>query len=48
MYVVRPMRTICYKCLATYRGASPNPEHKAYELGVAGRFADDYEDRKDE
>ncbi len=48
MYVARPMRTICYKCLATYRGACPNPQHKEYELGVAGRFADDYEDRKGE
>jgi hypothetical protein len=46
MYVVCPLRTICYKCLAVYRGARPNPSHRAYDLGIAGRFADDFEGRR--
>ncbi|HLG42736.1 MAG TPA: hypothetical protein VI643_05175, partial [Planctomycetota bacterium] len=37
-------RTICYRCLAEYRGFPLNPEHGAYELGVASRYSDD--DRK--
>lgn len=45
LFWVRPMRTICYRCLATYRGTRPNPEHRTYDLGLAGRFADDYQER---
>jgi len=39
-------RTVCYRCVATYRGASPNPAHERYELGTAGRFADDYDEQR--
>ena len=39
-------RTVCYRCVATYRGASPNPAHGRYELGTAGRFADDYDEQR--
>ena len=36
-------RTVCYRCVATYRRTAPNPAHERYELGTAGRFADDYD-----
>lgn len=39
-------RTVCYKCVATYRGAALNPAHGRYELGTAGRFADDYDEQR--
>ena len=39
-------RTICYRCLAVYRGCAKNPRHGPYELGTAGRFTDDYEEEK--
>lgn len=47
-YVVSPNRAICYRCLASYRRGAPNPEHKTYDLGIAARFADDYEERRAE
>lgn len=40
-------RTVCYKCVATYRRTSPNPDHARYELGIAGRFADDYDEQRE-
>jgi hypothetical protein len=46
VYLVRPLRTICYRCLAIYRGARPNPKHGPYDLGTAARFADDFEERR--
>jgi hypothetical protein len=39
-------RTVCYRCVAQYRGAGPNPEHERYELGTAGRFTDDYDEER--
>lgn len=39
-YVLVPFRTICYRCLAEYRGFEDNPDHGTFELGVASRFAD--------
>lgn len=39
-------RTVCYKCVATYRRTAPNPAHERYELGTAGRFADDYDEQR--
>jgi len=39
-------RTVCYKCVATYRGAAANPAHERYDLGMAGRFADDYDEQR--
>lgn len=40
-------RTVCYKCVARYRGAGPNPDHGPYELGTAGRFSDDYDEQRE-
>ncbi len=40
-------RAVCYKCVARYRGAAPNPLHERYELGMAGRFADDYDEQRE-
>jgi hypothetical protein len=45
-WVVSRERTVCYRCVATYRGAAPNPAHERYELGTAGRFADDYDEQR--
>ena len=39
-------RTVCYRCVATYRGSALNPAHERYELGTAGRFADDYDEQR--
>lgn len=39
-------RTVCYRCVAAYRGAAPNPQHGRYELGIAGRFADDFDEQR--
>ena len=39
-------RTVCYKCVAQYRGAATNPGHERYELGTAGRFTDDYDEER--
>ena len=43
VWTVSRERTVCYKCVTRYRGASVNPGHERYELGTAGRFADDYD-----
>ena len=40
-------RTVCYRCVATYRLTAPNPVHERYELGTAGRFADDYDEQRE-
>lgn len=45
VYLVVPFRYNCYKCLASIRGAARNPSIGPYDLGTAGRFTDDYEDR---
>jgi len=47
VWLVSRERTVCYRCVATYRGAAANPAHGAYELGVAGRFADDYDEQRE-
>jgi hypothetical protein len=39
-------RTVCYRCVATYRRSGLNPAHERYELGTAGRFADDYDEQR--
>ncbi len=39
-------RTVCYRCVARYRATAPNPEHGRYELGIAGRYADDYDEQR--
>lgn len=40
-------RTVCYRCVATYRRSALNPIHERYELGTAGRFADDYDEQRE-
>ena len=45
-WLVSRERTVCYKCVATYRRSAPNPAHERYELGVAGRFASDYDEQR--
>lgn len=45
-WVVSRERTVCYKCVATYRRTALNPSHERYELGTAGRFADDYDEQR--
>jgi hypothetical protein len=39
-------RTVCYKCVAVYAGAAANPAHGRYELGTAGRFAEDFDEQR--
>ena len=46
-WLVSKERTVCYRCVATYRRAAPNPIHERYELGTAGRFADDYDEQRE-
>ena len=38
---------VCYRCVATYRRTAPNAAHERYELGTAGRFADDYDEQRE-
>jgi hypothetical protein len=47
VWIVSRERTVCYRCVATYRRAAPNPAHERYELGTAGRFADDYDEQRE-
>jgi len=46
VYALVPFRYVCYKCLASMHGAVKNPAIGPYDLGTAGRFADDYDERK--
>ena len=46
-WLISRERTVCYKCVATYRRTAPNPAHERYELGTAGRFADDYDEQRE-
>ncbi len=43
VYLLVPFRYVCYRCLASIHGAQKNPAIGPYDLGTAGRFADDYE-----
>jgi hypothetical protein len=45
-YRLLPDRAICYSCLASYHGTRRNPSHGGYDLGIAGRFASDYEEQR--
>ena len=45
-WLISRERTVCYRCVATYRRAALNPVHERYELGTAGRFADDYDEQR--
>lgn len=40
LWLLLPVRTICYKCLSEYRGAPRHPDHVEYELARGARFAD--------
>jgi len=46
-WIVSRERTVCYRCVATYRGSALNAAHERYELGTAGRFADDYDEQRE-
>ena len=43
VYLVVPFRYVCYRCLASMHGAVQDRAIGPYDLGTAGRFADDYE-----
>lgn len=43
VYALVPFRYTCYRCLASMHGAARNPAIGPYDLGTAGRFADDYD-----
>lgn len=45
LWVVLPKRTICYKCLAEYRGLPRHPAHQEYELTRAARYAEHRKNR---
>lgn len=45
-YAFAGRRTVCYQCLAAYHGTAENPSHGTYDPGLAGRFADDYEEQR--
>lgn len=47
-WVISKERTVCYRCVAIYRSAAANPAHGRYELGTAGRFADDYDEQREQ
>lgn len=40
-------RAVCYQCVAVYRKLAPRPALERYDLGVAGRFADDYDEQRE-
>ena len=46
VYGLVPFRYVCYKCLASMHGAVRNPAIGPYDLGTAGRFADDYDQER--
>ena len=47
VWLVARERTRCYRCETVYRRATPNPAHERYELGLAGRFANDYDEQRE-
>jgi hypothetical protein len=38
LYLFVPKVTVCYRCLASFRGVPPNPAHGPYELAVAEKY----------
>ncbi len=46
VYSLVPFRFICYDCLSSFHGAQDDPKIGPYDLGTAGRFADDYEEQR--
>jgi hypothetical protein len=38
LYLVRGNVTVCYRCLAQYRGASPNPGIRPFDLAIGERY----------
>lgn len=47
VWLVARERTRCYRCETVYRKTAPNPAHGRYELGLAGRFASDYDEQRE-
>lgn len=45
-YLMVGRRSICYKCMAEYRGFPSNPAHEPFDLGVGSRFSDSGDGRK--
>ena len=39
LYAVLPEITICYRCLAHFRGFKRNPRHEAFDLHVAEQYS---------
>jgi hypothetical protein len=46
VFAVVRHRYMCYQCLASMHGAKKNPAIAPYDLGTAGRFADDYDEER--
>lgn len=38
LFHTRPDVTICYRCLAQFRGAATNPNHRPFDLGIGERY----------
>jgi hypothetical protein len=38
LYLLLPEITICYRCLAHFRGFSRNPRHQAFDLHIAEQY----------
>lgn len=38
LYLVLPEITICYRCLAHFRGFARNPKHEAFDLHIAEQY----------
>ncbi|MBI4231838.1 hypothetical protein HY605_01285, partial [Candidatus Peregrinibacteria bacterium] len=39
-YMFVGTKTVCYRCLAEYRGFAANPEHKTFDNNTAARYAE--------
>lgn len=39
-YMFVGTKTVCYRCLAEYRGFAPNSEHKPFDNNTAARYAE--------
>jgi hypothetical protein len=38
LYIIMGNVTVCYRCLAQYRGFPPNPAHQAFDLAVGEKY----------
>lgn len=46
LYLVLPEITICYRCLAHFRGFAKNPKHEAFDLHIAEQYGAEQHGRK--